>query len=461
MFLIILLVTLCLFQIIDASTYYQSIYEARFGPMYRIQNQSSPDEQRRSNETVNKDSAATYRQYASVDHLHQTGDLTTTYNSNADRTWAEDASTYSDSPPIETQGYRFLSQLTRAEAELDQPQENYSTENLKLREGTTFASNFDSLTHLNPASDYRDTNLGCERDKCFRQNKSNILQRNKRSLETVAKIPINSFKDFADDNISRPSFVLESDITDPISSNETYTAEKLVDENKNYDVAVTESSTFSQSLFSRDSLTGHTLKPKKKKMHKTKTCITKRKPHGKSELKTHISTVEQSSGHSSCLSESGKENLEKETINRTKSHTLNRQNHFQDEVDSDMEDRAKRNGTTFKDRNSDPGDRYTLYGGNRDHYTTRLDVNMGKILPTFHTKGLEKSIDNMHLDEESPFISGDLKPKEPGIHTPVRKSPETESEESPFGQSKPSKDVYDIFKISLKKHSVFLTKRYI
>ena len=388
------------------------------------------------------------------------------YNSKTDRilenSWAEDTSTYSDSPPIETQGYRFLSQLTRNEANLDQQDGSFSTDNSKQTDNTTF-SNFGSRSHLNPVYDKRHTSIGYEHDEGLKQNKNNRLQMSKRSLETGSEISIDSFKDTADEStgFSTPTFVLNTDIADPIRGNEPfmYTAEKIVSEKGISEVTVTETSSFSQSLFSQDSLSGHTVTPNKKRAPKTKACVTKRKRFEKSELKTNTFHIEKSNGQSTSLSLSDMhiENNEDAILDITKPQALNRQHNCVYATD-----RAKRTGAAGKDRDTHLVDNYSSHGGNRDSFklSAEIDPKLEKKIhvPSFHAIGLVQSIDNIHLDEESPFLTNNLKLKECGTHTPVRKQPDIES---PFRQCGAGKDVYDIFKISSKKDSASLIKRYL
>ena len=288
----------------------------------------------------------------------------------------------------------------------------------------------------------------------------------KRSLETGSEISIDSFKDTADEStgFSTPTFVLNTDIADPIRGNEPfmYTAEKIVSEKGISEVTVTETSSFSQSLFSQDSLSGHTVTPNKKRAPKTKACVTKRKHFEKSELKTNTFHIEKSNGQSASLSLSDMhiENNEDAILDITKPQALNRQHNCVNTTDSDIRDRAKRTGAACKERDTDLVDNYSSHGGNTDSF--KLSAEIGpksekKIhVPSFHAIGLEQSIDNIHLDEESPFLTNNLKLKECGTLTPVRKQPDIES---PFGQCGAGKDVYDIFKISSKKDSASLIKR--
>ena len=260
----------CFLSIIDASDYCRAKYEARFGPMYRTQTQPctqpSVNEQRHTHGPVSRDSTTTNGNYASVDNLYQARDQNLQYISNSDRIldsmWGEDTSTYSDSPPIETQGYRFLSQLTRNEANLDQNNESLSLDNSIQTEENTL-SNFGIQPNLNSVSDSRSsTGTGYEPcyepEKGFKQNSSDILCMGNRTLETGYEIPKENFNDNADDSTGISSFNLETDLDIPDStrSNETYiyTAEKIDDKKENPEITVAETSSFSQSLFSQDTV---------------------------------------------------------------------------------------------------------------------------------------------------------------------------------------------------------------
>ena len=192
----------------------------------------------------------------------------------------------------------------------------------------------------------------------------------------------------------------------------------------------------------------------------------KRKRFEKPELNSNTYGNEQHSGHSSHFSGSGRENFE-EILNIAKPQALNRK---YDTSDSDKMDRTKQTKALVKDKDSVSMDICSLqHGINGESYAVSsnlTDLNAEKTSHvhafTFKTKGLEKSVESIHLDEESPFLDSDPRLKQSDTHTPGRNRHEVICDESPFGSNNAAgRDVYDIFKISSKKDSGSLTKRYL
>ena len=414
----------------DARNYYQSIYEARFGSATStFQNQYSsigneltgsisypphetPQKFSSSGAILHSDLTTALTGVGSSQEEHVSHDVTDTDISQKMGSAATyGSSRYSDSPPIETQGYRFLSQLTRSEA----MQEQQETDRLNL----------------------------CRVETEVKQNKEDCANRSE---------AVSLTGDF--------SLLGETNLMDQKDASEGDTASVC---NRSGDASLLSEAdnwASSQSLFSQDCCNDFKVSSRKKKSHsRTKSSVLKGKcslfkGNNSEKMSSNTSLVDFDITFPSVRSLSNTVIKENQVDFSDKN---DRPASTQQHIDGGQTANCSHSTDSTVQISVEKTSMYLYSGESNDSVKNdfnKLDMVRGNIQTDVHDEGISKSVNSMTLEEESPInvSKRDLCHKSTK-HTEAS-SAATTNVESPFGIRKQTEMVYDIFKQSSSKKRI-------